>query len=329
MRCWIAVVLLSTAAHAQGGLVIPGQTAADRPELVVGAEPLEPLRAMCFSPDGSLLAARSEDGTVRVWDGATLQPRDEPIRGVDVTSLAISPDGSTLALGVEQGGFWLYDRASHKAVAGLRHAEGVPVDLVLFSPDGRTIASAGLLDRVITVRLWDVATRRPRGGPLVGHTANVMCLAFSPDSRLLATGAADSTVRLWEVPTGRPHGRPLSGHVQWVGAVSFSPDGLTLASHGCQDGKLVLWDLATGRPRLQAEPRNIGQEVQLAFSPDGALVTAADADTVCIWETATGKLRAAVDGHERPDPGQYMAVSPDGRSLAGLSWDQTVRLWDA
>ena len=65
-----------------------------------------------------------------------------------------------------------------------------------FSPDGTTLASASP-DH--TVRMWDLATTRPVGAPLTGHTALITSVAFSPDGKTLATGSADHTVRLWDV----------------------------------------------------------------------------------------------------------------------------------
>ncbi|KAG2065509.1 WD40 repeat-like protein, partial [Suillus decipiens] len=80
-----------------------------------------------------------------------------------------------------------------------------------------------------TVRLWEVATGKPVGKPLLGHTRPVTSVSFSPDGTRIATGSWDGTVRLWNVAMGKPVceiGEPTDG----VHSVSFSPDGTRVAS---------------------------------------------------------------------------------------------------
>jgi WD40 repeat protein len=70
------------------------------------------------------------------------------------------------------------------------------------------------------------------------HPGKILALAFSPDGKLLATGATDKNARLWETATGRPLG-PVMMHAQQVNAVAFSRDGL-LAT-GSWDRTARLW----------------------------------------------------------------------------------------
>ncbi|MFN8922502.1 MAG: WD40 repeat domain-containing protein, partial [Sphingobacteriia bacterium] len=79
---------------------------------------------------------------------------------------------------------------------------------------------------------------------LRGHGLDVNAVAFSPDSKLLATASSDRTLRLWEVATGSLV-RTLEGHTASVNAVAFNKDGNLLAS-GDSEGSLYIWDVSRG-----------------------------------------------------------------------------------
>ncbi len=71
---------------------------------------------------------------------------------------------------------------------------------------------------------------------------SVLCVAFSPDSRRLATSSEDQTVRLWDAETGQEV-LTLHGHTDIVPSVAFSPDGNRLVSAGA-DGTVQIREAA-------------------------------------------------------------------------------------
>jgi WD40 repeat protein len=136
-----------------------------------------------------------------------------------------------------------------------------PQSPLVISPDGKWVACGGAVPRKPNaVSLWPVPAPGPFdekkiiGGwfippeeqltvrTLNGHPDEVTAVAFSPDSKTLATGGGDRVVRLWDVATGRlratlwaaPPPDPDTAPTEWV---AFTPEGFF---HGSDRGRAFL-----------------------------------------------------------------------------------------
>jgi WD40 repeat protein/serine/threonine protein kinase len=202
-----------------------------------------------------------------------------------VYGFALSPDGRFLAT-YERPLLIVRDLEKNLDIARFR--PGAYITDLAFSPDGRTLGLCLMNEGC--VELWNVAPWECRGR-LSRHPGRVQCLAFSPDSRLVASGGYDRMVRLWDVTEQREI-RRFVGHRAAIRAVAFSPDGKRLASGG-YDCKVRLWDVAPP-PVLPAITNVSGA---FAFSTDGRrLVTQTKSGTVKLWDVATRLLLQEWDG---------------------------------
>jgi WD40 repeat protein len=229
--------------------------------------------------------------------------RDPGITPVNRGMLAFSPDGKMIAVGTTNGKMELWDSESGRKLPSLVHEQAMAVTQIVFSPDGRLIASADVgrtgsprpgdarhspTDYVTTVRIWDVANARElRTVPTEG---GVTALRFSPDGKLLAIGGGDTIIRLWDPErAGQP--RTISGHVGMVRSVVFSPDGSLLFS-AADDGTARLWATQSGEELATLVSLNEGAD-WIAVTPDGLFDGSPAAWAQILWRFSDNILDVA------------------------------------
>ena len=255
------------------------------------------VRRVAVTPDGLTIATAEYSqgggknvGNVYVRDGKTGAVR---VMGKVVESglhcVAIAPDGKTLASSCwGEADIRLWDALKGDQTGTLKGHSGA-VGTVIFSPDGKTVASAG----DTTLRLWDLATGTTRL-VLKGHEQGMESVGFSRDGRYVASGSFDHSSRVWDAATGRPVATLTTDDP--VLTVALSPDGQLAATasgrwgngfFGPSPAEVRVWDVARKTP-IATMPTQPNQVFGMLFTPDGkTLITASLSGAVTLWDLET------------------------------------------
>jgi WD40 repeat protein/transcriptional regulator with XRE-family HTH domain len=273
-------------------------------------------QSLAWSPDGTAVAAASNDGTARIWafnGGHEISRMPMGFANV-VYEVAFSPDGMQLATASIDGVVRTWQATKPWRDVGLDNGDSVIA--VAFSGDSRYLASSAGTNAYI----WDAHT----GVQLqrLAHPALAWALNFSPDGRYLATSSFDGYARIWDVSTGQEVKRFLHGERERVYGVRFSPDGTLLATAGLKGGVKV-WNVATGDVTMEATHESAAG--YLRFTPDGRYLISGSVDhTARVWDLATGNEMRRMTADS---PLYELDISPDGRYLAGGD-DHDARVWE-
>lgn len=192
---------------------------------------------LVYSPDGSTLLVHCRDG------------HDDSLLGLDADSGNLMHCVKSVELGsdtISRSGNWLVSHRRDTILltplqAGVRSIEVHvdDVDAAALSPDDSLLAVVHVDDPRIT--LVEVASRR-QVAELVGHTASVSSVCFSPDGRTLVSGDKSGNVVLWRLSTQRKLfdliRAPSEKHIDHI---EFSPSGRYLAIGALTE--ILLWDL--------------------------------------------------------------------------------------
>ena len=324
-------------------------------------------RSIAFSPDSKTIATGGFSGKLQLWNtqGKVL----DTLRsyGGTVQSIAFSPNGEMMVTTTGSSiAFWnTKNRYNNnifyedKLIQTLKASRGGDYNSVAFSPDGKTIATAGRYD---LIRLWSTNTDRlpylnigstsnvssPDGkiiagiedgykniklwnsqGKLLqtleGHTGIVNSVAFS-SKNIIASASNDKTVRLWN--TQGKLLKTLQGYKDTVKSVAFSPDGQTVAT--ASSGIVKLWN--TQGKLLKTFGEKFGNISRVTFSPDGKTIATANGDSLQfpprsnlqLWNTR-GRLLQTFE--KNTDTINDITFSPDSKTIVTAS-GVIAQLWN-
>ncbi|RKU21527.1 hypothetical protein C6499_21245 [Candidatus Poribacteria bacterium] len=303
-----------------------------------------------YSPDGKTLASITQPPRqVVLWDiqNKTVKLTIDDVNG---ESVRYSPDGETLVCGGV-----LYDAITGQPKLLLFDSEGYR-DYVIYSPDGKILAGAGLkgirfwksttdalpvgespinvlpTDPAITI---DTTEANPTSTPFATSSTTVPGihgLSYSPDGKELAV-ACELGIWIYDTELNTEKSlltREMGGQGS-VFSVAYSPDGKILASGGRD---IRLWDAVTKKHRFTSSKPKIhggylNQVLALAFSPDGKVFVSGDnaSHSIHFWDTETGTYKWTLSDYQNNPIS--IAFSPDGNTLAsGHYYDKNILLWD-
>jgi len=349
--------------------------------------------ALAFTPNGAFVAVGGDDGSIRLWSVPDFRPRLTLVESSGpISALAFSDDGFILAAADERRHITIWGWEEEVLLRTLEGSTD-RIDALAWAPDNRRLASAGwdrsvrlwdlregrltalLNDHALRVhstafvpgsngkliasgdgrgdvRIWNAETLAVEK-QLVGHSAAVRRLSFSPDGTKLAAGGDDRIVSVWNLENGEPS-TPLPDVKSSITQIVIGSDELAVVH---AEGVTRWWSLESGQPVGDAErltsatafhssvgwvdgTKNGGIRIDhatpkhwrghdaavrsLVFNPVGdRLVSVHEGDsTLRLWDPATGDLKVVVPEASLGGTVEAVAFHPHDpvMAVAGVDW---------
>ena len=313
---------------------------ADTEELLKGLECTSGVLSVAvydFDTSG-WIAAGFENGTISVWDSATLDLKTEKTKAHSeaVESVVFSPGGTKIVSGSRDKRIRVWDSATLDLKIEKTDAHSSWIRSVAFSPDGTKIVS-GSNDKAI--RLWDADTLELEEQMKNAHNSNINSVAFSPDGTKICSASGNmitpGTIRVWDPVTLDLQAEKSGADPYAVRSVQFSPDGTKIVSGG-DSGTIRLWDAATLELKSEKDNAHDCPVSSVGFSENGSKVVSASGaiygsgtNTIKVFDAATldQLKREKVNAHNRAI--SSVDFNHDGTLIVSACYGGTIRVWDA
>jgi WD40 repeat protein len=305
------------------------------------------INAVAFTPDSKRLVVGGNH-ELTVWDATTgkLQRRIFT-RAERAHAMAFLPDGKLAVAGGrpgQEGDVRIYniDGGTPKEFGGAPSVDGVNDKSVmvkeLLQVDDSVLAmainkqgtklAAGGTDRI--VRVFNIASGKLEHA-VENHADWILGIAFTPDGKALVTGSRDKTAKVWDL-ANKESLLTFPDHQNIVNNVAMTPDGKFGLSAG-EDGSIRIWQATDMSKQIGKATKSMtghGKAVfRLAsYAGDGKkpMIASCSADmTVRLWDPVAGTALKTLSG--LTDWVYAVAISPDGRLVAGGAANGEVRVW--
>ncbi|WOL02858.1 actin-interacting protein 1-2 [Canna indica] len=237
IKCFAAVgeeIMTSGFDNKVWRVAVDGDQCGDAEPADVGSQP----KGLAVAAQKPELALVSTDSGVVLLQGSKVISKIT--LGYTVTTSAISPDGNEAIVGGEDGKLHIYniegDTLTGEAV--LEKHRGA-ITAICYSPDASMFTSADANREAV---VWDRSSREVKLKNMLYHTARINCVAWSPDSHLVATGSLDTCVIIYELD--KPASNRITikaAHLGGVYGLAFL-DEKSLVSAG-EDACVRVWKL--------------------------------------------------------------------------------------
>lgn len=284
----------------------------------------KPITALAFSPQGSVLAAGFEDGTVALWN---LQTRDAPPRTFRphrnrVTVIAFSPPPNTVLItGGAEETLYAWDVASTKKIRTYPTL-GNQVTALDFTLLGDLMIGGTAAGDLL---IWD-----PNSGVLGQriseyHKGPFHRVDIQPTGNQTLTTGADGRLTVFDIAS-RSVVFVDDAYGANVQSAAFHPRGHLLVL-GTASGRVDIWNPQT-RERLYALEAHQAPITSMAFSQDGQYLGTVDLDgRVFVWDTNAWTQVFYRFYGPGVIPVRDLTFAPDNTFLAGVAWTN-LYIWD-
>ena len=287
---------------------------------------LDEINKVRYSPDGTRFLSAGFDGVIGEWESGTGRPLAMMSGDGDpVLSARYSPDGLQIASTSMDQSLRIWESGTGRLLSTIRdHADRV-IDAI-YSKNGRYLASASWDS---TARILDRITGEAY--VLIGHTARLTDIAFSPQANRAVTSSEDGSVWEWRFEKDKP-GFTSVMHGSATSVAAYSPDGQIILTGGAE-GVIRIWDAENGRLLSSVNAHDLPVRM-IVFSPDGSQFLSVANDPkqpkegriAHVWETRTGENLVSLEGHRSGV--SCIDYDSTGTRIASGSFDGTVKIWD-
>ena len=284
----------------------------------------EIIRDASYSPDSSMVASISYNGTVRIWDAQTGEKKlllgD---KSTNLNSVAFSPDSKQVVV-TDFSSVNIVDIATGEKVQSLA-GENACIQSAIFMANGTRLLTQCVGD---LVQLWDITSGREVARFEGGAAENLKTIFLSPDQSRLVAVYSNAKAILWDVATGEKVATLIgSGRNIFI---NFNY-GSTRLIIGGEDSMVRTYDAHTGKFLtsfdVDGNENRTKRVTSVTYAPDDSTILTTSSDGITrSWDAATGTMKFRIGGNDNYDTAVY---NPTGTTIMTVESDDTAKLWDA